>query len=81
MIPNKEWCEEHHDAIIEIGNDVKWMITDSKRRNHLIEKHIGESDEFRTQVTRNTIWRHAHKVMIGVLTGVVAWIAKQHWGG
>ena len=77
---HKQWCEEHHEAIIEMSRDIKWLVKDSKDRNHKFEKHIDESDDFRHQVTRNTAWRHAFKWMGAGIVGAIAWIFKLHWG-
>ncbi len=77
--PNSDWCEEHHNAILEMGRDIKWIVEDSKKRNHVIEKHINESDDFRTQVTRNTTWRNVFKLVILAITGWISWITKMHW--
>ena len=65
------------DKIIEMYADVKWLVKDSKRRNGIMETHVVESDKFRHQVTRNTAWRHAFKIVIGALsTLVLYWIFK-----
>ena len=53
---------EHSETIAEIRTDIKWLVADSKRRNGIMESHVNESDDFRMQVTRNTVWRHALKV-------------------
>ena len=53
---------EHIETIVEMKNDIKWLVSDSKRRNGIMESHIADSDDFRMQVTRNTAWRHALKI-------------------
>ena len=70
---NKEPHEDckYQEKIVEMSTDIKWLVRDSKARNHKFETHIIESDKFRTMVTRNTVWRHVFKGVAGGL----AWAA------
>jgi len=68
--------EQIGEKVIEISNDVKWLIKENQRINGSMANHITESENFRRQVTRNTEWRWAYKLcFIGVfsLIGFIAY--------
>ena len=67
--------EQLNDKLIEISVDVKWLVTEKKRLNGTMEKHIAESDKFRRRVTRNTVWRIAHHFAFTIVFGVLLFIA------
>ena len=70
-MPDQERECRYQDKIIEMSTDIKWLVKDTKARNHKFETHIQESDRFRTAVTRNTTWRHAFKItMGGIIWGI-----------
>ena len=66
------------DKIIDMYADVKWLVTDTKRRNGAFVKHIEESDNFRKMVDRNTIWRHVYKIAIGAMCVIIWFVIKLH---
>jgi len=68
----------YRDDIIEMKADIKWLVSDTKRRNGIIEEHIRDSEGFRRQVDRNTVWRHAYKVAFLVLGSGLWWAVLQH---
>lgn len=61
--------------IIEVANDVKWLVKEQKRINGTMTDHVKESNNFRHQVTRNTAWRIAHNLFFTTLIGVLGFLA------
>ena len=51
------------DKIIDMYADIKWLRRDAEKRNGVMETHLVDSELFRTQITRNTVWRHVYKVL------------------
>lgn len=80
MLNDKHDECQYRDRIVEMGTNIRWLVSDAKARNHKFETHIADSDKFRYAVTRNTVWRHAFKFMIGTLTGVMTWLAVRYFG-
>lgn len=78
-----EECKVHGEAISEIKTDIKWLVSDSKRRNGLFESHIADSETFRRQVSVNTNWRKDASVILiavfGIIFGAIGWMAIQHF--
>ena len=60
--------------VIEISNDVKWLIKENRRINGSMANHIKESDHFRRQVTRNTEWRWAYKLCFAGVFSVLGFL-------
>lgn len=59
--------------------DIKWLKQDSIRRNGIMEEHIKESDSFRKQVTRNTVWRITHHYLFGIIGSIMVAIGYVLW--
>jgi len=59
---------EQAKVLIEVANDVKWLVKEQTRTNGTMTAHVKDSDKFRHQVTRNTTWRIAHHFFF---TGIV----------
>ena len=49
------------ETIAKVANDVAWVKKNAEERDGIFLKHIGESDKFRAQVFRNTVWRWIFK--------------------
>jgi len=45
---------KYEASIAEMKTDIKWLVSDSKRRNGIMEEHVRESDSFREQVKENS---------------------------
>ena len=54
--------------------DLKWVREKIAYQNGVLADHIKDSDKFRTQVTRNTVWRHVFKGAGSILFIVLLWI-------
>ena len=67
---------KYGDKIISMHTDIKWIKESLEKREEEIDTHISESDKFRRAVDRNTTWRHAFKAIIGIVIGVLGWIAR-----
>lgn len=70
-----------HDKFLELygevkatRQDVKWIKDKIAYQNGVLADHIKDSDKFRGQVTRNTVWRHVFKTAIVGLFIVIGWI-------
>ncbi len=62
------------DKFLELYGDVKatrqditWIKDKITFQNGVLAEHIKDSNGFRNQVTRNTVWRHVFKIGIGGL--------------
>jgi len=64
------------ESIASISSDIKWLVSDSKRRNGIMEEHVKDSDEYRARVDRNTTWRHAYKFVFGFVFIIIGVILK-----
>ncbi len=64
---------EIYGDIKAISTDVKWLKQESIRKNGILGEHIKDSDKFRRQVARNTVWRHVYKIAIGSLYLALFW--------
>ena len=54
--------------------DVKWIKEKIAYQNGVLADHIKDSDKFRTQVTRNTIWRRVFQGAGTIIYIVLLWI-------
>ena len=69
---------EMSTVIATVATDVKWIKEDAESRNGRIDDHIKESDTFRKQVTRNTVWRYVFKISTGGIFVIIIWMLKLH---
>ena len=70
---DEEKLVEMYGDVKATRTDIKWLKQDSIRRNGIMEEHMKESDKFRSQVTRNTVWRITHHFLFGLVgTGIIA---------
>ena len=53
--------------------DIKWLKTEAIRRNGILEEHVKDSEKYRHAIIRNTAWRHAFKIAIGMLFTIICW--------
>ena len=68
--------EEIGLKLTAVATDVKWLKDEAIIRNGKFDKHLGESDKFRHQVTRNTAWRWAYKLTFMGVFAVLIYIMK-----
>ena len=54
--------------------DLKWVREKIAYQNGVLADHIKDSDKFRTQVTRNTIWRRVFQGAGTIIYIVLLWI-------
>lgn len=73
--------EELGLKLTEVATDIKWLVTEKKRLNGTMEKHISESDKFRRRVTRNTVWRIAHHFAFTIVFGLILFLAYYIFNG
>ena len=82
--------EEHgckyEDKLIEMAKSVSttatnvaWLKKEAEKRNGTFDEHLKESDGFRNQVTRNTIWRWVYKFIITGICGAIGWLITMHY--
>ena len=57
-----------------IKTDIEWLLKDNKMRNRIMEKHVMEGEQYRDQITRNTVWRHVYKVAVTILFSLGGYI-------
>lgn len=77
---DEKMCLEHHEAIIDMQGDIKWIRKNAEKQNGTFAKHITESNTFRHQVTRNTVWRHVYKAIFGILLTLIGYIIVLYLG-
>ena len=72
-------CKDHEEMrkdVTEIKTDVKWLVTERKRTNGSVEKHIMESDAVRNSVKTNNSFRIAFIWVFGVFGAILIFVLK-----
>ena len=62
-------CKDHEcltKDVTEIKTDVKWLVSERKRTNGSVEKHLAESDAVRSAVKTNSAFRIAFIWAMGI---------------
>ena len=72
-------CEDHEQMrqdVTETLTNVKWLVSERKRTNGSVEKHIAESDKVRSSVKTNSAFRVAFIWTLGVFGAIVIFLIK-----